>query len=408
MSNRLGSARASALAVLVLSWSVVACGAESGSSGAGGADVIDDGGNLGGADAKDGAGARDSGGGDSGASDSGGGGDSGGGDSGVGDSGVGDSGGGDSGGGADGSVGDSGGGIPSAWTACESNSDCVAVELACCDHCNGGKLGGFHKTHAAAAKQALGQAPCDGVACTEKACGSAIARCEAGACAAGPDPAFGGGCAALTEAQCGKTPSCQPIFASTAASACSGGKPVAFYQGCGNANQGCGDALTCAIDPKTDKKWVFSSTCVAEGYKVVSFESCCPSSGGTCGQGAAATLAKFCLQPQSGVGGLQPGAAFDVVMWPQGCMSSSCTTVHSASCSAAVDASGALVIAGAICLEDTGGGGPCTADCGGGGFAKCAAPKLEKGTYVAKLGGLSLSFAVPSPPEAQLCAGAQW
>ncbi|MBM4345742.1 MAG: hypothetical protein FJ100_20400 [Deltaproteobacteria bacterium] len=307
-------------------------------------------------------------------------------------------------------AGSDGGGTPAAWTSCKANADCVAVELACCDHCNGGKLGGFHKDHAAAAKAALGPSNCSGVACTEKACGPAIAWCEAGACKAGPDPAFGGGCKSLDAAACGKTPSCQGMFAVAQADACGkGGATAAVYQGCGDAGVTCGGALTCASHDADGKLWVFPSTCLPAGFSAKPYEACCkPSGGGTCEAGSAASLAKFCLQPTGGVGGLKEGEAFDVVVWPKGCLSSSCTKVHKAACSAAVDASGALVIDGAICLEDTGGGGPCTADCGGGGFAKCAAPKLAKGSYTAKLGGLTLTFSVPSMAGAALCSGSPW
>jgi hypothetical protein len=63
-------------------------------------------------------------------------------------------------------------------SSCTTNEDCVVVETACCDHCNGGKAEAFNKAHAEAHKPP----GCQDIACTEMACGPAIASCEAGTC----------------------------------------------------------------------------------------------------------------------------------------------------------------------------------------------------------------------------------
>lgn len=62
--------------------------------------------------------------------------------------------------------------------ACSTDADCVVVETACCDHCNGGTAEAFNTAFAAQHK-ATG---CENTACTQMACGAAVAKCEAGAC----------------------------------------------------------------------------------------------------------------------------------------------------------------------------------------------------------------------------------
>lgn len=65
-----------------------------------------------------------------------------------------------------------------AEVACTGAADCVVVETACCDHCNGGKAEAFHKSFAASHRPT----GCEGTACTAMACGAAAARCDAGVC----------------------------------------------------------------------------------------------------------------------------------------------------------------------------------------------------------------------------------
>ncbi len=71
-----------------------------------------------------------------------------------------------------------GGSTPAAHTSCSADADCVIVETACCDHCNGGSAQAFNVAFADQHKPAN----CEGMACTERGCGQAIATCEAGAC----------------------------------------------------------------------------------------------------------------------------------------------------------------------------------------------------------------------------------
>jgi hypothetical protein len=54
--------------------------------------------------------------------------------------------------------------------ACQSDADCIVVEMGCCDHCNGGFLLSVNKTQVDAARAAHGEKDCTGVACTERGC----------------------------------------------------------------------------------------------------------------------------------------------------------------------------------------------------------------------------------------------
>lgn len=64
-----------------------------------------------------------------------------------------------------------------AAATCSTDTDCVVVETACCDHCNGGKAEAFPKALAAS------HAPqCKETMCTQMACGPATAHCTSGRC----------------------------------------------------------------------------------------------------------------------------------------------------------------------------------------------------------------------------------
>jgi hypothetical protein len=72
-----------------------------------------------------------------------------------------------------------GSGEPStSHTSCTADADCVVVETACCDHCNGGKAEAFNTAFAESHKPT----GCENTACTKMACGAATASCDAGTC----------------------------------------------------------------------------------------------------------------------------------------------------------------------------------------------------------------------------------
>lgn len=61
----------------------------------------------------------------------------------------------------------------SADDQCNADGDCVPVEMACCDHCNGGSLAAFNRAHADKHKRT----GCEEVSCTMRGCGAARATC---------------------------------------------------------------------------------------------------------------------------------------------------------------------------------------------------------------------------------------
>lgn len=67
--------------------------------------------------------------------------------------------------------------------ACGGDADCAAVEIECCDHCNGGTAAGVHKDHAADVRKEYAAA-CQGaqIACTLMACADAEPICRQGRC----------------------------------------------------------------------------------------------------------------------------------------------------------------------------------------------------------------------------------
>lgn len=69
--------------------------------------------------------------------------------------------------------------------ACTSDAECVAVELDCCDACNGGEAVGVHQDHvdAVVADSPRGRGECTQTACTEMGCAEWIPSCDAGRCA---------------------------------------------------------------------------------------------------------------------------------------------------------------------------------------------------------------------------------
>ena len=67
--------------------------------------------------------------------------------------------------------------------ACTVDKDCVAIDVACCDHCNGGKAAGVHRDFAAEAQKEYRNAPaCKQTACTKMACDPAVPICRQGRC----------------------------------------------------------------------------------------------------------------------------------------------------------------------------------------------------------------------------------
>jgi len=85
--------------------------------------------------------------------------------------------------------------LPTEWVACRADADCQALELGCCDHCNGGWVMAVNQAHVARALAAY-HANCEshdeilpdgtmtfsGPSCTEVGCGPIGERCAGGRC----------------------------------------------------------------------------------------------------------------------------------------------------------------------------------------------------------------------------------
>lgn len=199
------------------------------------------------------------------------------------------------------------------WYACTADADCAAVEVMCCDHCNGGKAVAANKAFSAEVKAALGPKSCDAVACTEKGCAPVQTDCYLGKC-------------------------------------------------------------------------------------IVAGSQCA---------GQTAEPAKVCVRgkPLGGKEQLAVGDEIEVVVYPKGCFSSSCTKAAESSCSLSTTG-GDVSVTATFCLLDTSNGGGCTADCGGGGFAGCKNGTWTAGSHAVSLGGLSVTVTVPGDvPAGGACVG---
>jgi hypothetical protein len=71
---------------------------------------------------------------------------------------------------------------PAEWTACTTDGECVAIEIACCDHCNGGALLSINRAHEAQAVERYRARDCGETMCTQMACFGPDAVCREGAC----------------------------------------------------------------------------------------------------------------------------------------------------------------------------------------------------------------------------------
>ncbi len=77
-----------------------------------------------------------------------------------------------------------GGGSFDERQACSADAECVAVEVECCDHCNGGLVVGIHRDHEAEVRAAYTpDDECAGVGCTKRGClDEPVAVCRQGVC----------------------------------------------------------------------------------------------------------------------------------------------------------------------------------------------------------------------------------
>lgn len=72
--------------------------------------------------------------------------------------------------------------LDAAFTTCENDSDCVVVELGCCDECNGGLAVAVHRAWSAAVEERFSERCGSDVTCTTEDCGPWRVTCELGTC----------------------------------------------------------------------------------------------------------------------------------------------------------------------------------------------------------------------------------
>lgn len=68
------------------------------------------------------------------------------------------------------------------WTACDADAVCSAIELDCCDYCNGGTAVAVRRDAVGALRDRFSRLPCNEVQCTDLACAPLGARCDEGTC----------------------------------------------------------------------------------------------------------------------------------------------------------------------------------------------------------------------------------
>ena len=71
---------------------------------------------------------------------------------------------------------------PAAWLTCTADADCAAVEVGCCDHCNGGRVVSVVTKQSKAAQRRYRPRRCP-EGCTELGCAAAQPICQQGRCA---------------------------------------------------------------------------------------------------------------------------------------------------------------------------------------------------------------------------------
>ena len=72
--------------------------------------------------------------------------------------------------------------LPAEFVACDLDTDCVLVELGCCDGCNGGETRAVAADHADAVIDQYSEVCIGETACTLVACEAVSASCVAGVC----------------------------------------------------------------------------------------------------------------------------------------------------------------------------------------------------------------------------------
>jgi len=143
------------------------------------------------------------------------------------------------------------------------------------------------------------------------------------------------------------------------------------------------------------------NTCSCNAGTVACTKRACVADAGEDAGGACTQQmpAKICVRgPMTTSSGepIKVGDKVTVQVQPRGCFSSSCTVVHTATCTV-MNQMMQHVVEAHFCLSSTVSAGVgCTADCSGGGIASCSPNGgLAQGQHTFTLGSLSVTFSVP-------------
>jgi hypothetical protein len=174
----------------------------------------------------------------------------------------------------------------------------------------------------------------------------------------------------------------------------------------GQAGSGAAGAASCTYDGMqhpagtTFRASDGCNTCSCNAGTVACTKRACVADAGDDAGGACTREmpAKICVRgamTTSSGEQIKVGDKVTVEVQPRGCFSSSCTVVHTASCT--VTNPMQHVVEAHFCVSSTVSAGVgCTADCSGGGVASCSPNAgLSQGQHTFTLGALSVTFSVP-------------
>jgi len=166
-----------------------------------------------------------------------------------------------------------------AWFECESDDQCVVLEMGCCDHCNGGWLMTLNEIYAAEALATYKEKDCEGILCTKMACSQKEGVCVDGMCQT-QVVTMPWMCPMMDEAQCESNIMCIAHYGAPSEEVCVGDYSnwMGVFAACTPVPldpPACGDAETCAVNDQDGTKLTFSDTCVPPGWTAISNEECC-------------------------------------------------------------------------------------------------------------------------------------
>jgi len=164
---------------------------------------------------------------------------------------------------------------PAEFSTCKAHKDCVPVEMGCCDHCNGGSL--FVANEAFVDQlDPWKETGCEVVGCTKIGCMPVEGVCNSGVCA-WQQKDLTPSCDGMGQETCDKTAGCAGIMGAPVAEICAENFDNwgTIWSGCMSEDVGCGEAETCAQSSVSGEKLIFPTTCVPDGWTVLS--ECCVS-----------------------------------------------------------------------------------------------------------------------------------